>query len=125
VLGEGSHAVEPGPTGPTAWLRRNRYRLAIWTAIVEGLLVWISDGLDFSTVVVLAAVAALSVFVHRLTREHSRSPLLNELTWLLAASQLGAAVLVLAGHFLFGLLVLLLIAFAVAALAILLLERRR
>lgn len=124
MLGEGSHAVEQGPRGPTGWLRRNRYRIVLWAAVVEGLLVWISHGLQWTTIVVLTAIAAGSFFLYRLTQERTRSPLLHELAWLFAASQLGAAVLVIAGHLLLWLLVLLLIAFAVAALVVLLLDRR-
>lgn len=124
MLGEGSHAIEPGTGGPVVWLGRNRYKIVLWAAVIEGLLVWATHSLHVATVIVLTLIAVGSLFVYRQTRERTRSPLLHELAWLLAASQLGADVLVLAGYLLFGLLVILLIAFAVAALAVLLLERR-
>jgi hypothetical protein len=124
VLGEGSHAIEQGSRGPTAWIRRHRYRIVLWAAVIEGLLVWATHGLHIATIIVLTLIAVGSLFVYRQTQERTRSPLLHELAWLLAASQLGADVLVLAGYLLFGLLVIGLIAFAVAALAVLLLERR-
>ena len=124
MLGEGSRAIEPGSGGPTAWLRMHRFRLVLWAAVIEGLLVWATHGLHVATIIVLTLIAVASLFVYRLTTERTRSPLLHELAWLLAASQLGADVLVLGGYLLFGLLVILLVVFAGAALAVLLLERR-
>jgi hypothetical protein len=124
VLSDSSGASEQGPTGPTAWLRKHRYRIVLWVAVAEGLLAWATHGLHITTIVVLTVIAAVSLAFYRFASQRTRSPFVHEVVWLLAASQLGADVLVLAGYLLFGLLIILLVAFALAAVAVLLLERR-
>ena len=118
-----SQAIE-GSRGPTGWLHRHRLRIVLWVAVIEGLVAWVTHGLHITTIVVLTVIAAASLAVYRWARERTRSPLVHEVMWLLAASQLGADVLVLAGYLLFGLLIILLVAFALAAIAVLVLERR-
>jgi hypothetical protein len=127
VVSDGSGAIEHGtngPAGPTTWLRKHRFRIVLWVAVAEGLLAWATHGLHITTIVVLTVIAALSLALYRFTKERTSSPFVHEVVWLLAASQLGADVLVLAGYLLFGLLVILLVAFALAAIAVLWLERR-
>jgi hypothetical protein len=123
VLGDGSHAIE-GQRGPTGWLHRQRYRIVLWVAVVEGLLAWATHGLHIATIVVLAAIACVSLLVYRVAQERTRSPLLHQLAWLLAASQLGATVIVAAGYVLIGALIILIVVFALVALGLLLLEHR-
>jgi hypothetical protein len=123
VLGDGSHAVDE-PKGPTGWLHRQRFRIVLWVAVAEGLVAWVTHGLHIGTIVVLALLAVASLLVYRVTHERTRSPFLHQLTWLLAASQLGAVVLVTAGYVLLGALIVLLAIFALVALGLLLLERR-
>jgi hypothetical protein len=124
VLSDSSGAIEHGPTGPTAWLREHRFRIVLWVAVIEGLVAWATHGLHITTIVVLTVIAAASLAFYRWARQRTRSPLVHEVVWLLAASQLGADVLVLGGYLLFGLLIILLVAFALAAIAVLVLERR-
>ncbi|MGH3050059.1 MAG: hypothetical protein ACRDLK_07865 [Gaiellaceae bacterium] len=124
MAADGSLPIEAGERKPTAWLRRHRFRIVLWIAVIEGVVVWATHGLHLWTIVVLSLVALASLFLYRLTQEKTRSPFLHELAWLLAASQLGADVLVAAGYLLLGLLVILLVVFAAAALVILVLERR-
>lgn len=123
MLGEGSHVIE-GSRGLTGWLHRHRFRIVLWIAVIEGIVTWVTHGLHLGTIVVLAVIAVLSLVLYRLTRERTRSPLLQQLTWLLAASQLGAVVLVAAGYILLGALIVLLVVFALIALGLLLLEHR-
>lgn len=123
MLGDGTHAIE-GPRGPTGWLRRHRFRIVLWVAVIEGVLVWATHGLHIATIVVLAVIAFLSLMLYRFTQERTSSPLLHQLVWLLAASQLGATVLVAAGYIVIGALIVLLVIFAIVALGLLVLERR-
>jgi hypothetical protein len=123
VLGNGAHAIE-GPGGVTARLHRHRFRIVLWIAVIEGVVAWATHGLHIGTIVVLAVVAFATLALHRLMQERTRSPLLHELTWLFAASQLGATVLVAAGYVLIGALIVLLVIFALVALGLLLLEHR-
>ena len=121
MLGDGSHAIESRPTG---WLQRHRLRIVLWIAVIEGVVVWVTHGLHIATIAVLAVIAFASLMLYRFTQERTSSPFLHQLAWLLAASQLGAVVLVAAGYILLGALIVLLVIFALVALGLLLLQRR-
>lgn len=123
MLADGSHPVEDS-RGPTAWLHRHRFRIVLWIAVIEGIVAWATHGLHLTTIVVVAAIAFASLLLYRLTQEKTRSPLLHQLAWLLAASQLGATVLVAAGYVVIGALIVLIVIFALVALGLLLLQHR-
>lgn len=108
----------------TVWLHRHRFRIVLWIAVIEGVVAWVTHGLHIWTIVVLAAIAVVSVMLYRLTQERTRSPFLHQLTWLLAASQLGATIAVAAGYIVLGALIVLIVIFALVALGLLLLEHR-
>jgi asparagine N-glycosylation enzyme membrane subunit Stt3 len=123
VLGSGSHAIE-SPGGATGWLHRHRFRIVLWVAVVEGVAAWATRGLHITTIVIVGAIALVSLLLYRVTEERTRSALLHQLAWLLAASQLGATILVAAGYAVIGALIVLLVIFALVALGLLLLEHR-
>ncbi|TML73272.1 MAG: hypothetical protein E6G12_11840 [Actinobacteria bacterium] len=123
MLSDGSHAIE-GSRGPTGWLYRHRLRIILWVAVVEGLVAWATHGLHIATIVVLGVIAFACLMLYRFTRERTQSSFLHQLTWLLAASQLGATILVAAGYILIGALIVLLVIFALVALGLLLLDHR-
>ncbi len=118
-----SHAIE-GSRGPTGWLHRHRFRIVLWIAVAEAIVVWATHGLHIATIVVVAAIAFASLMLYLFTTERTRSSFLHEFVWLLAASQLGATILVAAGYIIIGALIVLLVIFALVALGLLLLERR-
>ena len=118
-----SHAVE-GSHGPTGWLHRHRFRIVLWVAVIEGVLAWATHGLHIATIVVLGVIAFACLMLYRFTIERTQSPFLHQLVWLLAASQLGATILVAAGYIVIGALIVLLVIFALVALGLLLLDRR-
>ena len=113
-----------GSRGPAGWLRRQRFRVVLWVAVIEVVAVWATHGLHIATIAILGAIAFACLLLNRVVRERTRWPLWHQLTWLLAASQLGATVLVAAGYVVIGALVVLLVVFALVALGLLLLERR-
>ena len=118
-----SHAVES--TGKQAgWFHRHRFRIVLWVAVAEGIVVAVTHGLHVTTIIVLGVVAVACLMLYRFTRERTRSTLLAEVTWFLAASQLGATILVAAGVVLLSALIILLVIFALIALGLLLLDRR-
>jgi hypothetical protein len=123
VLSNGSHAIE-GSRRPTGWLHRHRFRILLWVAVIEGIFAWATHGLHITTIIVLGAIAIACLMLYRFTKERTRSSFLHQLTWLLAASQLGATILVAAGYILIGALIVLLVIFALVALGLLLLEHR-
>jgi hypothetical protein len=118
-----THAIEP-TRGPTGWLHRHRFRIVLWVAVVEGIVVWVTHGFHIATIIVLAAIAFACLMLYRFTTERTQSSFLRQLAWLLAASQLGATVLVAAGYILIGALIVLLVIFALVALGLLLLDHR-
>jgi hypothetical protein len=123
VLGNGTHAID-GPRGATGWLHRHRFRIVLWVAGIEGIVAWVTHGLHITTIVVLAAIAFVTLVLYRFMQERTRSPFLHQVAWLFAASQLGAVVLVTAGYILLGALIVLLVIFALVALGLLLLDHR-
>lgn len=123
MLGNGSHAIEGTPK-PEGWFHRHRFRIVLWVAVIEGIAVWVTHGLHITTIIVLGIIAFACLMLYRLVTERTTSPLLHQLVWLLAASQLGATILVAAGYILIGALIVLLVVFALVALGLLLLDRR-
>jgi O-antigen/teichoic acid export membrane protein len=123
VLGDGSHAIEGTPQR-AGWFHRHRFRIVLWVAVVEGILVAVTHGLHIATIIVLGIIAVACLMLYRFTKERTRSSLLREATWFLAASQLGATILVAAGVVLLSALIILLVIFALVALGLLLLDRR-
>jgi hypothetical protein len=109
--------VEPGLGGR---LRFHRVRIALWVAIIEGLVVIFSSGLTKWTVMVLAIIAGLLYLLGR----NAKSNVIRQLVWIFAASQLLAFVLVTLGWIVKWALVVGLIAVAVLALAYLFVDRR-
>ena len=108
----------------TQRLYRNRYRIVLVTAVVEGLLIWATNGLHAWTIIVLGAIALASLIVYAYLREKTSSPFVHQVFWLLAASQLGATIVVAAGYIVLGALIVVVVVFALVALGLLLLERR-
>jgi hypothetical protein len=104
-----SHAVEGARQ--EGWFHRHRFRIVLWVAVVEG-------------IIILGVIAIACLMLYRYTTERTKSAFLHQLTWLLAASQLGATILVAAGYILIGALIVLLVIFALVALGLLLLDRR-
>jgi hypothetical protein len=118
-----SHAIDA--SGKQAgWFHRHRFRIVLWVAVVEGILVAVTHGLHITTIIVLGVIAVACLMLYRYTAERTKSAVLHEVTWFLAASQLGATILVAAGVILLSALIVLLVIFALVALGLLLLDRR-
>jgi hypothetical protein len=118
-----THAVE-GSGRSAGWFRRHRFRVVLWVAAVEGIVVAVTHGLHIATIIVLGVIAVACLVLYRVTKERTQSTLLHEVTWFLAASQLGATILVAAGVVLLSALIVLLVIFALVAVGLLLLDRR-
>lgn len=106
-----------------AWgrrLQRNRLKVAVGVAALEGLLVL--AGAVSWWVVVLLAIGAVGVYV-QVGRDH-RNPDVTNATWVLAVSQLLVIVVPVVAAVAVALAAVLVVAFAVLALAALILDRR-
>jgi len=127
VVSDGSQVIEGAPPEQPkqrSWYQRHRIRIVIWVAVLEGIFIWLTHGLHITTIFVVGVIALAFFLLYRFTRERTQSSLLHEITWFLAASQLGATILVLAGKVLIGAFYILLVIFALVALGLLLLDRR-
>lgn len=76
--------IEHGASRSGRWLRARRVRLALWIAVVEGLLVVLLDVIQWWVALVIAAVAlGFYLFVGRT----QRSETVRQASWIAAASQ--------------------------------------
>jgi hypothetical protein len=80
----GAHAIEHGSSRSSRWLRERRLRITLWTAAIEGLL-YLAHILHWWEAVVLAALA---VGFWWMAGRSNRSYLVQQLSWIFAASQL-------------------------------------
>jgi hypothetical protein len=125
VVGDTQQVIEGAPKpDEKSWYQRHRVRLVIWIAVIEGIVVWATHGIHITTLIVLGVIAFACLMLHRVTTERTHSSLLHDATWFLAASQLGATILIAAGLILIPALAILLVIFALVALGLLLLDRR-
>jgi hypothetical protein len=103
------------------WLRQRRLRIALWIAVIEGIVVAVSSDISRWTVIIVAILAiALYAFAGRTTRWDTG----RQISWILAASQ-SLAVLVTILSFIFVWTALILVVlFAAVALFFLFSDRR-
>jgi apolipoprotein N-acyltransferase len=114
--------IEAGSTRIGRWLRERRLRLALWVAVVEGLLVALTHDLTRWTVLVIAIIV-LAFYV--LAGRSMRWDVARQLSWIAAASQT-LAILVVIVAFVLGLVAIFLVAlFAVIALVYLFSDYKR
>jgi hypothetical protein len=114
--------LEGGSTRMGRWLRERRLRLALWVAIIEGLLVALTHDLTRWTVLVIAVIVLAFYIV---AGRSMRWDVARQLSWIAAASQ-SLAILVIIVAFILGLLAIVLVAlFAIVALAYLFSDYRR
>jgi hypothetical protein len=114
--------IEAGSTRMGRWLRARRVRLAIWVAVIEGLIVALENDISRWTVMILAlAILALYFVVGRnMTWDVGR-----QLAWIAAASQVLALLVVLLAFIVWGIALALVVLFALVALAYLYSDLRR
>jgi apolipoprotein N-acyltransferase len=113
--------IEAGSTRGGRWLRDRRLRLALWIAVIEGILVAATPDLSRWTVLVIGAVV-LAFYV--LAGRNMRWDVGRHLSWIAAASQ-AIAVLVVVFFFVFKWIAIAAIAFlAIFALIYLFSEHR-
>jgi hypothetical protein len=115
-------AIEGGGSRAGRWLKERRLKLALYIAILEGIVVAIRGDVSRWTVV---ALAALVLIIYMLLRDRLHWDAGREVIWIVAASQ-AMALLVVILAFVIGTLSLLLVGvLAVVALVYLFNDRRR
>ena len=120
MLSGSSHAIEHGSTRAGRWLEAKRFRLALWVAALEAIVVLFSHDVTRWTVIALAVVSVLAWLAGR----ESKSQTVRSLLWIFAASQLLATIGAVLGFIVKWALITALVIFAVLGLVYLFLDRR-
>jgi hypothetical protein len=114
--------IDAHSTRASRWLRERRLRLALWIAVIEGIVVAVRGDISRWTVVVIAALVLL---VYMSLRDRMRWDAGRQVLWIVAASQV-LALLVVILAFVVGVIALVLVGlFAVFALIYLFSDLRR
>jgi phosphatidylserine synthase len=115
-------AIDHGSSGVGRWLRERRLRLALWIAILEGIVVALRGDISRWTVVV---IAALVLIVYMLVRQNIRWDAARQVVWIVAASQVLAVLVVIMAFIVGAVALVLVVLFALVALAYLFSDLRR
>jgi hypothetical protein len=114
--------IEAGTTRMGRWLRGRRIRLALWVAVIEGVLVAITADLTKWTILVIAVIL-LAFYV--VAGRNLRWDVGRQLSWIAAASQ-ALTILVVVLAFVLGFVAIVaVVIFAIIALVYLFSDYRR
>jgi hypothetical protein len=114
--------IEAGSTRVGRWLRERRLRLALWVAVIEGIIVALTPDLSRWTVLVIGTIV-LAFYV--LAGRNMSWDVGRQLSWIAAASQAAALVVVVFAFIVEWLAIGLIGVLAIIALVYLLAEHRR
>jgi hypothetical protein len=117
---EPTGAIEHRTTRAGRWLRARRVRVALWIAVIEGIIVALAHDVSRWTVIAIA-IPLLAVYVFWGRTAHSDT--VRQLAWIAGASQALAVVVVILAFILSWLALLLAGIFALVALLFLLVDR--
>jgi len=114
--------IDAHSTRMSRWLRERRLRLALWIAVLEGIVVAVRGDISRWTVVVIA-LAVLGIYMATRDRVHWDAG--RQVIWIVAASQVMALLVVILVFFV-GVIALVLVAgFAILALVYLFSDLKR
>jgi hypothetical protein len=117
---EQARVIEHNSTRTGRWLRPRRVRISLWIAVLEGLVV--AFGKDFSRwTVIVIAVPVLALYV--VWGRNAASDSVRQITWIAAASQALAVVVVVLSFVIAWLALVIAGIFAAIALLFLLTDR--
>ncbi|HET8607881.1 MAG TPA: hypothetical protein VFL66_12750 [Gaiellaceae bacterium] len=102
------------------WLQQRRFRISLWIAVAEGIVVAIFHDVSRYTVIGVAAVALAAYF---LGGRNVRSSAVRQVSWIFAFSQALAVVASILAIFVFWLALVVAAIFAVVALLVLFTDR--
>ena len=121
MITDSPHVLEHGSSGPGRWLRARRTRIALWTAVGEGVLVILLHDVTKWT---LIGISIPLILLYALWGRNARSDTVRQVTWIAGAAQALAVLFVLVA-FIVGLFVIaLVILAAIAAIAFFFIDRR-
>jgi|SRR5436190_15450994 len=118
----GHPAIEAHSSRASRWLRERRLRLALWIAVVEGIVVAVRGDISRWTVIVIAALVLL---VYMVLRDRLHWDAGRQVVWIVAASQVMALLVVILAFVVGALALVLVVLFAIVALVYLFSDLRR
>jgi hypothetical protein len=113
-------AIEHGSTRTGRWLRARRIRIALWIAVIEGIIVALAHDVSRWTVVAVA-IPLLALYV--IWGRNARSDTVRQVAWVAGASQALAVIVVIMAFILSWLALLMAGIFAAVALLFLFSDR--
>ena len=114
--------IDSGSSRAGRWLRERRLRLALWIAVLEGIVVALRGDVSRWTVV---GIAALVLIIYMLARQNVRWDAARQVIWIVAASQVLAVLVVILAFIVGAIALVLVVLFALAALVYLVSDLRR
>jgi hypothetical protein len=120
VLSNAPRTVDHGSSRAGRWLEAKRFRITLWIAALEALVVLFSHDVTKWTVIVLAIVGVVAYIAGR----ESRSQIVRNVLWIFAASQLLAVIAVILAWIVKWAVIMAVVVFAVLGLVYLFLDRR-
>jgi hypothetical protein len=114
--------IEAGSTRIGRWLRERRVKIALWVAVVEGLIAAFSHDLGRWTILIMAVVV-LAFYV--VAGRHMRWDVARQLSWIAAASQVLAILVIIFAFILKLIAIVAIVAFALIALFYLFTDHRQ
>lgn len=114
--------IEAGSTRTGRWLRDRRIRLTLWVAVIEGLIAAFSADIGRWTILVMAVIV-LAFYV--VAGRHLNWDVARELSWIAAASQVLAILVVIFAFILKLVAIVVIVGFALFALFYLFSDRRQ
>ena len=121
MISDTPQLVEHGSSRPGRWLRERRTRIALWTAVGEGVLVIVLHDVTKWT---LIGISIPLILLYAVWGRNARSDTVRQVTWIAGAAQALAVLFVLVA-FIVGLFVIALVVLAaIAAIAFFFIDRR-
>jgi hypothetical protein len=114
--------VESGSSRIGRWLRLRRIRLALWVAVIEGLIAAFSADIGRWTILVMATIVLAFYIV---AGRHLKWDVAHELSWIAATSQVLAILVVIFAFMLKLVAIVVIVGFALVALFYLFSDRRQ
>jgi hypothetical protein len=115
-------AIEAGSTRGGRWLRERRIRIALWTAVVEGLIAAFSHDIGRWTIIALAVIVLAFYMV---AGRQFKWDVARELSWIAAAAQVLAIFVVIFAFILKLIAIVAIIGFALVALVYLFTDHKQ
>ena len=114
--------IEAGSTRGGRWLRDRRIRITLWVAVIEGLIAAFSHDIGRWTILVLAVIV---LAFYLLAGRSFRWDVARELSWIAAASQVLAILVVIFAFILKLIAIVVIVGFALVALLYLFTDYRQ